>query len=173
MISTRLLVGGALCAAVVWPARIQASTEHEPNDTPRHAQGPIGADGLTTRNSTGHDDDYFYFRIRKARTVTITVTNLNGRCIDRSSNRGGPDFVRTATRAGQEKYFEELPNRTGASQIVRVGPYPSATIIAGDHYTNGARGCALRIRAAPASALETVRLTSDVAAVRRAAAAGL
>lgn len=124
----------------------------------------MGASGIILHDGTGHDPDFFYFKVAPRREVQIAVKNLNGRC----GTDPDADFVKTATAPeGELHYFESVGASAGSIETYSASGFDHVTLIVGvlspNIGDNGAsnKGCSELVRLSPASALILTRAPGD------------
>jgi hypothetical protein len=162
---SRLVLTGALLAATLVFLALPALAspahrrETEPNNRAVSADGPIGPKGILDRNNGGSDEDFFYFKVRPGRNVTITVKDVNGRC----GSDPHQNFIKTARpNFGELHYFENVGGQEGASESYATHSGPHGLFIVGMLYPNdGHRGCELLTKVTPGDALIKHRTRRD------------
>jgi len=162
-VAVLLALGMMLVVAAVALASSKPEHSQEPNNVSTQATGPVGATGIIVRDDNGHDDDWFYFKVKAHRRFTISVKVLNYVC----GNNPNQDFVKTATVHGQLYNFEEVAGIAGAGESFSISPFNQPTLVAGYLYPNignsgkGKIGCSQLVRITPASVLIRSRSPKD------------
>jgi hypothetical protein len=136
----------------------------EPDNSAPQASGPVGTSGIILHDGTGHDPDFFYFKVLPGREVQIAVKNLNGRC----GANPDADFVKTATAPeGELHNFESVGASAGSIKTYPASGFDHVKLIVGvlspNIGNNGAsnKGCSELVRVSPASALILTRAPGD------------
>lgn len=148
-----------------------AMASGEPDNHSVQARGPVTR-AYDDRVSSPNDQDWFYYRVKAGRRVSVTVRHLGGDCTRTfvlfTKGPGGELFSTPFINASAGELVEAADDSSPDyfAPADRSGRFAGFVKGEDDDRTGGATGCRLRIIVAPASALLTRRVHGDAAFLR-------